>query len=250
MSFPTTHWSRLAIATLHGEGDARIALEQLCRDYWRPVYGYICWRGLGEGEAEDLTQEFMLHVIETSLFRRADRLRVQFRSFLLGALVRFLWDARDKRNALKRGGGVRHVSTEVWEMAGGPDQPAVAGPGAAVFDREWGLTLLERALECVRARFDEAGRAADFALLKGFLPGGGQDSSYERAAREMGLSVPAFKSEVHRLRVRFREVIREEVARGVSAPHEVELEMAHLGQVLMDKGTDLEQALKPEPAKS
>jgi len=244
MSFPTTHWSQLALATLHGEETARSALEKLCRSYWRPVYCFVCSRGYDGSEAEDLTQEFMLHILNTSLFRRADRLRGQFRSFLLGALVRFLCDARDRRNAQKRGGLVLHVCVENEEVPG-PEYSLLPDIQAAVFDREWALNLMERALEQVRADFVEAGRLTEFGMLKSFLPGGGANCSYELAAENMGISVPAFKSEVHRLRLKFREIVRSEVARTVSAPHEIELELVHLGRVLMDKSTNLTQTMKP-----
>ena len=238
MAFPTTHWSRLAKATLHGEPEARAALEGLCRAYWRPVNEFIRWRSVTRGDAEDLTQEFMLHIIEKSLFKRADRLRGQFRSFLLGALVRFLSDATDRRNATKRGGAAQHVSLERSELPPPSDDVSLSGPGAVLFDREWALTLLETALERLRTQYAEAGRAGDFASLKDFLPGGVADSSYATAAQRIGLSIPALKSEVHRLRGRLRQIIRTEVSRTVSAPHEVEMEIAHLGEVLMDKGSE------------
>ena len=112
MYFPTTQWTLLAQASLNGETAARQALEDLCRRYWSPLYHFIRARGFGETEAEDLTQEFILHLIEHSTLQRVDRLRGRFRSFLCGALVRFLADDRDRRQAQKRGSGAVHISLD------------------------------------------------------------------------------------------------------------------------------------------
>jgi DNA-directed RNA polymerase specialized sigma24 family protein len=237
--FPTTHWSALARATMHGEKQARRDLEELCGCYWRPVYLFIRARGVTHAEAQDLTQEFLVHVMERSLFRRADPLQGQFRSFLLGALVRFLGDAADKRNAQKRGGTVPHVSLEQAESSLGAQQSALA------FDREWALTILENALEKARAEFAQAGREKQFEVLKTFLPGSEGAPPYEAAAVELGVSGPALKSEVHRLRRQFRQFVLEQVGRTVSAPHEIEAEVQHLQQVLMDKGSQFRTGKKP-----
>jgi RNA polymerase sigma-70 factor (ECF subfamily) len=238
MAFPTTHWSALAKATLHGESRAKEALEELCRRYWPPIFQFIRSRGFSASEAEDLTQEFIIHVIERSLFTRADPLRGQFRSFLLGSLVRFLGDAADRQNARKRGGTVQHLSLDSQEdfQHNLPLAPAAA---VTLFDREWAMAVLETALARMRSDYTASGRAQHFACLKDFLPGGAGTASYETAAHQVGLSLAAFKSEVHRLRLRLRELIRAEVAQTVSAPHEIEAEIAHLGRVLMDKGSQL-----------
>src|SRR5215212_4913074 len=109
MYFPTTHWSLLAKASLSGQMPAREALEELCRRYWSPLRQFIRWRGYTESEADDLTQEFVLHLLKHSTLNKADRLRGRFRSFLLGALTRFLADERDRRQAQKRGRGLAHL---------------------------------------------------------------------------------------------------------------------------------------------
>jgi RNA polymerase sigma-70 factor (ECF subfamily) len=224
---------------MHGEKQARSDLEELCGCYWRPVYLFIRARGVGHAEAQDLTQEFLVHVVEKSLFRRADRLQGQFRSFLLGALVRFLGDAADKRNAQKRGGTVPHVSLDQVESA------AVAQESAVAFDREWALTILESALEKVRAEFAGENRERQFGVLKSFLPGSEGAPAYEAAAAQLGISVAALKSEVHRLRRQFRQSVLEQVGRTVSAPHEIEVEVQHLQAVLMDKGSQFPSGKKP-----
>ena len=238
MYFPTTHWSLLAKATLHGETEARSALAELCASYWRPINQFVRSRGFGEAEAEDLTQDFLLHVLEKSVFTRANRLQGKFRSFLLGALVRFLGDALDRRNALKRGGDLQRVSLEVVEVNGELADAFPGSDGVTAFDREWALTILEAALRNLRDEYMAAQREGAFCVLKHFLPGESAPLSYETASAQLGLSLPAFKSEVHRLRRRLRMLVRERVAQTVSAPHEIDDEMAHLQQVLMDKESE------------
>jgi DNA-directed RNA polymerase specialized sigma24 family protein len=249
MDFPTTHWSVLAKATLHGEADARAALEVLCQRYWGPVNAFIRFQGLTETEAKDLTQEFMLHVIQKSIFTRADRLQGKFRSFLLGALARFLSDALDRRNALKRGGLIPHIGFEQIESGKDLQHLSKELPAVTAFDREWAVTVLETALDQLRSEFAQAGREEDFNVCKNFLPGASGTSSYESAAARLGMSIPAFKSEIHRIRRRLRSLVRGEISRTVSAPHEIESEMAHLSQVLMDRGSELTQTKRnfPEP---
>jgi RNA polymerase sigma factor (sigma-70 family) len=233
MLFPTTHWSLLAKASVNGDSESSKALEELCRRYRQPAYLFIVSRGVSGAEAEDLTQEFLVHLIEKSTFRRADRMRGRFRSFLLGALVRFLSDKSDARTALKRGGSVDHISFDAGQEF---EESVELRDEAMKFDREWALTILERALERVREEYQE--KPEVLAILKRFLPGSAEQPTYDEAARGMGISVGALKSEIHRLRQRFRGLMREEVAQTVSAPHEIEEEMAHLQRVLMDRSND------------
>jgi RNA polymerase sigma-70 factor (ECF subfamily) len=248
MDFPTTHWSVLAKVTLHGEADARAALELLCQRYWAPIHTFIRFHGMTDAEAQDLTQEFMLHIIQKSIFTRADRLQGRFRSFLLGALARFLADAADRRQALKRGGKTPHVSFE--EVETGTDFEAISSqlPSVTAFDREWALTILETALDRLRSDYSQSGREGDLEVWKHFLPGAAVTCSYESAAERLGISVAAFKSETHRLRRRLRTLVRDEIARTVSAPHEIESEMAHLSQVLMDRGSQFGELTRNFPA--
>jgi DNA-directed RNA polymerase specialized sigma24 family protein len=241
MHFPTTHWSVLAQATLHGEAGAQQALEELCHRYWSPLKQYIRLRGYDQAEAEDLTQEFLLHLLEHSTLEKADPQVGRFRSFLLGALARFLADHYDKRQALKRGGGAQHLSIEAERK----DIAADFDPGELAFDREWALVILENAFRGVQADFQPDGAAPRFEVLRRFLPGALEVPTYEQAAAQLGLSLPALKSELHRLRQRFKALIRQEIANTVSAPHEIDAEMEHLQQVLMHRGNDLAGSLKP-----
>jgi RNA polymerase sigma-70 factor (ECF subfamily) len=244
MYFPTTQWTLLAQATLSGETAGRAAMEDLCRRYWSPLYQFIRARGHNETEAKDLTQEFLLHLVEHSTLQKADRSRGKFRSFLCGALVRFLADAYDKRQAQKRGGGALHVELDsTAEQLG-----AISNPDELVFDREWALVILENALRTVEQQFK--GAANQFTVLRQFLPGSIAVPSYDDAATQLGLNLPALKSELHRLRQRFKSAVREEVAATVSAPHEIDQEMDHLQNVLMNRGIDWGTGQKPSPPNS
>jgi DNA-directed RNA polymerase specialized sigma24 family protein len=243
MYFPTTHWSLLARASLNGETPSRQALEELCRRYWSPLQQFIRLRGFTDAEAQDLTQEFILHLIEHSTLQKADRLRGRFRSFLMGSLTRFLGDEYDRRRAQKRGSGAAHLSLDDAKHG----LPSNAGPDASFFDREWALVILENALRAVQSEYAAAGADKQFAVLRTFLPGSLAVSSYEEAAAKLGLSLPALKSELHRLRQRFKLLVRQEVANTVSAPHEIDEEMTYLQQVLMDRGHDFAVESKPQP---
>lgn len=244
MYFPTTQWTLLARATLSGESAGRQALEDLCHRYWSPLYQIIRARGYNEAEAKDLTQEFLLHLVEHSTLQKADPSRGKFRSFLCGALVRFLADAYDKRQAQKRGGGLPHVELD----SAAEELGAISTPDELVFDREWALVILENALQAVGRDFK--GGESQFTVLRQFLPGSIAVPSYDQAATELGLNLPALKSELHRLRQRFKAAVREEVAATVSAPHEIDQEMNHLQQVLMNKGIDWNIGRKPSPPDS
>jgi RNA polymerase sigma-70 factor (ECF subfamily) len=173
-----------------------------------------------------------------------DRQKGLFRSFLLGALTRFLCDDFDRRNAQKRGKGVTHVSVDVVEV------PATDTTDTVSFDREWALVILENVLLKVRKEFERDEDPNRFAVLRKFLPGALETPTYEQAAAELALSVAAVTSEVHRLRQRFKVLLREEVARTVSSPHELAGEMAHLRTVLMDRGNDLGPSQKGLQANS
>ncbi len=236
MHFPTTHWSLLAKATLDGETKSRAALEELCRRYWRPLNDFIQSRGHSAAEADDLTQAFLLHIIERSVFRRADQRRGRFRSFLLGALSRFLGDERDRRAAQKRGGQAVHMSLE--EEGAEEAIGVVSTEESFRFDRAWAVTILRASLALAQDEYRMEGRETLFASLSSFLPGTNQTPSYDQAAAICGLSPAAFNSELHRLRRRVRELTRDEVMQTVSAPHEIEEELEHLKRVLMDRGTE------------
>jgi RNA polymerase sigma-70 factor (ECF subfamily) len=230
MEFPATEWSLLTRATLNGESAAAASLAEFCRRYREPVVRFICRRGAPVSEAEDLAHDFMLHVMEKSVLRRADPARGRFRSFLIGALVRFLRDANQSRRAQKNGGEHPPLSLDELETRG--VEPSVPSEDAAAFDREWALTLLHLTLEELRNDYVLAGQAADYGVLSAYLPGSVASPPYEESAAKLGQPLSAFKTEVHRLRKRFRERLQREVAATISSPEDIESEFSYLGQVL------------------
>jgi RNA polymerase sigma-70 factor (ECF subfamily) len=244
MSFPSTHWNLLAQARQDESVQSRKALEALCGRYWGPIHTFIRARSIPDPEAQDLTQDFMVQLLRNSFFSRGDRLRGRFRSFLLGALVRFLADAADKQSALKRGGGREHLSMDNPDFIELEATSSAAGP-ARSFDREWALTILESSLERLRTEYSQPRRAELFGTLKQFLLGTAELPAQSETAELVGISVPALKSEVHRMRRRFRELVRDEVAQTVAAPHEIEAELAHLQSVLADRSWELAWELQP-----
>ncbi len=246
MYFPSTHWSLLAKATLDGQTEGQSALGELCGRYWYPLKHFIRSRGYSEVEAEDLTQEFLLHLLEHSTLRRPDPLRGKFRSFLLGALANFLSHERERRLAQKRGGLQPHVSLETVDEKGGVPSPRLPDSQEAEFDRTWALTVVRASLERVERAYVEAGQEGLFAILRSFLPGGTPLPSYDEAAAMAGLSVAALNSQVHRMRRQFRDAVCLEVTATVSAPHEIDEEIGYLYRVLMDRGTDFRDSLKAE----
>jgi RNA polymerase sigma-70 factor (ECF subfamily) len=230
VEFPTTQWKLLADATLHGDAAAAVALAEFIRRYRGPVVQVIRIRGWPAAEVEDLAHDFFIHMMERSTLRRFDANRGRFRSYLLGALIRFLRDARERQTALKRGGTLLPVTLESAEFSG--DGAATPPPEAAAFDQQWALDLLALTLAALAAEYAQRGRAAEFAILRAYVPGGIQPPPYEESATTLGLPLAAFKTEVHRLRKRFRLLLREQIAATVGSREEVEAEFLYLRQVL------------------
>jgi RNA polymerase sigma-70 factor (ECF subfamily) len=232
VEFPTTQWTLLADATLHGDATAAQALAEFIRRYRGPVVQLVRIRGWPAAEVEDLAQDFLVHVMEKSTLRRFDANRGRFRSYLLGALVRFLGDARERQTAVKRGGAIPPVTLESAEYQG--DLAATPPPDAAAFDQQWALDLLALTLAALAAEYAQRGRTADFAILRAYVPGGIQPPPYEESATALGVPLAAFKTEVHRMRKRFRLLLREQVAATVGSHEEVEAEFLYLRQVLQE----------------
>ncbi len=234
MQFPTTRWDELAQASLHGDSSARRALDEFCRRYWEPVYAFIRWKGHAEEEAADLTQDFFLNFVETRSWRRADRDRGKFRTFLLGALTHRLAKARAHQMRLKRGGETPPISLEEASDGAGDGMalPSVLPAEAAHFDREWAIRVLGVALEATREEYAAKGKGRFYETLRVFLTATRTPPSYETAAGELGVGLAAVKTEIHRLRQALRAALRAEIARTVSAPHEIDDEFRHLRTVL------------------
>jgi len=227
--FVTTHWSVVLSAGRNDTTRARAALEQLCRSYWHPLYVYVRGAGYSREEAEDLTQEFFARLLAHNAVARADPARGRFRSFLLASLKHFLANEWEKARARKRGGGAQLLPLEFDTAETRYAQPVAPGdtPDRA-YDRQWALSLLEVVLGRLRREYREAGREDMFADLKDTLGGGRSEIPYRELGARMGLSEGAVKVAAHRLRQRYRELLREEIANTVAGPEEVEEELKHL----------------------
>lgn len=232
MIFPTTHWTLLAEATLNGDTRGRSALETMCREYNKPVFAVLRARGFDVNEAEDLTQQFFLELFETQAWKRADREKGRFRSFLLGVLTHMLqheWTARMRQ---KRGGGMTPESIDAVRERGEEPAASDASHSEMVFDREWAFHLIKTAFAKLEADFSRSGRDAEFTVLRRFLPGVEKPLRYDEAAQLLGKNEGTVKSLVHRMRDDYRAALRGLVARTVSAAHEVDEELAYLHEVL------------------
>lgn len=224
MEFPTTPWTVLAGATLHGDGIAAAALERFYVLYHRPVLAVVIARGMNVEASRDITQSFFVHLMENGTLRRAEREKGRFRSFLYGALRHFMADDFDRNTAAKRGGGAVVLPLNEHDSTAGP----ASDDETHQFDRAWALAIMERALADVQASLPPE----VYAAVKAFLPGSQAPPTGASAAAAAGLSEEALRSRIHRVRLRIRSFIRHEISRTVSAPHEIDDEMAWLFQVL------------------
>jgi RNA polymerase sigma factor (sigma-70 family) len=231
--FPTTRWTLVLSAGDPQRKDARSALASLCENYWYPLYAYLRRRGYPADQAQDLTQEFFMRVLEGRYLDRADPEKGRFRSFILTSLRFFVADQEDRERAHKRGGTVMPL-----EFSSGEEryqrEPAHDQTPERIFERRWALSVLDRVVERLRAEFVQHGRPEHFERLKVFLLGQ-SDAPYSKLAREMNTSEGALKVAIHRLRKRYRELFRQEIADTVADPAEVESELRYLAAVLTRK---------------
>ena len=229
-SFPTTSWSRLRVAGESG-AEGRDALADLCSDYWPPIFAYLQRRGFSETDAQDLTQGFFLHLLEHRTTRRAQAGRGKFRSFLLGALKNYLANEAQRAQRQKRGAGYEILSLDDPLLAF--NEPSCESDASRSYEESWAQEVMNHALDRLREKF--AGRSELFSALQGFLGGAGNGPSLDEAAGALGLSEGALRTAVSRLRKQFGEQLRLEIARTVSAPHEIEEEFQCLRAVLSAK---------------
>lgn len=227
--FDTTRWSLVAAA---GSGQSQVAneaLNELCRAYWRPIYAEIRRRGHGPVDAQDLAQEFFARMLRRDAFGKADREKGRFRTYLLGSLDYFLVDEWRGKNAQKRGGGVVLVpfiegEVEAWFQK----QPAHGSTPAEMFDQNWAVVLMDRALEALRDEYRVTGRENVFAAVEPFLTADSGEDGYAGVCEQIGLTPQAFAVAVHRVRRRFRHCVCAQVEMTVADPSEVAAEMKHL----------------------
>lgn len=227
--FVTTRWSVVARAGGDDPGASEAALAELCGAYWYPLYAYARRRGHAPEEAEDLTQAFFARLLEKNYVVGAQEEKGRFRAFLLVAMKRFMADEWGRQHAQKRGGFRATVSI---------DQGAAESRLAAemshdqspdlLFDRQWALTLLDRVRSRLRDEYVASGRAALFEHLEGWLARDEAASPHAEIATRLGITVPAVKMAVRRLRSRYRELLREEIGQTVAAPEDIDGEVRHL----------------------
>ncbi len=212
---------------------ARDALSKLCGSYWYPLYAYVRRRGSSPEDAEDLTQEFFARFLEHKWVERADREKGRFRTFLLSAMNHFLANEWDKAQAQKRGGGVRLLPLEFnTAETRYAHEPADRATPEQHFERRWAVTLLEQVLKRLGTEYEQDGKGELFAALNPCLVGDKTTHPYAELGTKLGLGEGAVKSAVHRLRQRYRQLLREEIAQTVAGPGEAEEELRHLFTVL------------------
>jgi RNA polymerase sigma-70 factor (ECF subfamily) len=227
--FATTHWTVVLAAGRQSTPQAERALEELCRTYWYPLYAYVRRQGHAKEDAEDLTQGFFARFLERNYLEGLTSEKGRFRAFLLASLKHFLANERDRAGRAKRGGLAPPLSLD-WQDADLRYQIEAADQLSPdkFYDRTWAMMLLERVIARLREESVAEGKARLFEQLKPFLMVGKGAIPYPQAAAELGLSEGAARVAVHRLRKRYRELLRQEVAQTLSDPAQVEEEMRAL----------------------
>jgi RNA polymerase sigma-70 factor (ECF subfamily) len=235
--FTTTHWSlvQAARADEAGRTRARLALEELCRAYWYPLYAFVRFSGHSADDAQDLTQSFFARIIEKGGFAAADPERGRFRSYLLGAMKHFLANEWHRARAQKRGGGAGFLELDALDPeARYALEPAGESDPDAGFDREWAREAIARAMKRLRTEMDARGKGELFAALRGSLTG--DEPPRKETAARLEMTEGALKTAVHRLRQRFGDLLRGEIAETVVDPSDVDAEMRHLLAALRGNG--------------
>jgi RNA polymerase sigma-70 factor (ECF subfamily) len=231
--FATTHWTVVLAAGRGGSQQAEVALEELCRTYWYPLYAYVRRHGHAREDAEDLTQGFFARLLEKNYLEGVTSERGKFRAFLLVALKRFMANEWDRANRQKRGGGVVPLSLD-WQDAETRYQinPADHLSPDKLYDRAWAVVVLERVITRLRDEHSGDGKGELYEQLKSFLMMGASEIPYGRAATDLKMTEGAVRVAVHRLRKRYREMLREEIAQTLANPASADEEMQALFSAL------------------
>ena len=238
-AFMTTRWSLILSGAdwRNGDREIREALAELCQIYWRPIFFFIARRGYSPQDAEDLTQDFFVHILRGNWLQKADPARGRFRSLLLKSLQNFLNDAVDRSNSRKRGGGISFISWDAW-IAEDPSHLSLtwearnSWPAERLFDAAWAATMVRRALRRLYEECERKGRRRVFEVLSTYLSAERDDLSYATLARKLHVSESLVKKLVYRMRQRFRMLLREEVRETVADPADVDGELRHLCSLL------------------
>jgi len=234
-AFATTHWSVVAACACDNE-TADAALARLCHDYWPPLYTFARRRGNSRSDAQDLVQGFFAYLLRSKVYAQTDRTKGKFRSFLLASFKNYMTDSWDRARASKRGGDYEFVllDREIDAVeALYTDQPSgITLDEEQQYERAWAAALVTRALERIRAEFTNGSKARVFSALRPFLTGGVGLPSHEAVAKQLDMPIDTFRSHLARLRARYREFVREEVARTIGLADDVDEELRHLRRIL------------------
>jgi RNA polymerase sigma-70 factor (ECF subfamily) len=225
----TTQWSQVLAARDGSDTQARAALESLCQTYWQPLYAYIRHQGSDPDEARDLTQGYFAEFLEKDFLADVNPDKGRFRSFLLASLRNFLSHERERSRALKRGGGALTLSfdTQAGETRYA-SQPTEAMTPVEVYEHRWAITVLDRAMDRLEAESQEAGSWPQFQQLRQYLTSAEPQVPYGEAAEALGMSEGAIRTAVHRLRKRYGQALRAEIAQTVANPADTDGEVRHL----------------------
>ncbi|MGA9450093.1 MAG: RNA polymerase sigma factor [Verrucomicrobiia bacterium] len=226
--FATTHWTVVLAAGRRSTPQSNGALEELCRTYWFPLYAYVRRRGHTKEDAEDLTQAFFARFLAKNYLEGLSAERGRFRAFLLAALKHFLANEWDRSQRLKRGGGETPLSLD-WQTADTKFQVAVNEPSPdKAFDREWALVLLAKVIERLQKECESDAKATLFEQLKIFLTAGKDGTAQAEVAKALGMEEGAVRVAIHRLRKRYRHLLRDEIAQTLADHADVDEEMRAL----------------------
>ena len=234
--FHTTRWTLVLDSAHEQTQTGRAALAALCQIYWYPLYIFARRRGHSPPEAQDLTQGFFLHLLEHRALSRVDRLKGEFRSFLLACFQNYLSVEAQRARTLKRGGQCQVISFDLENAENRYRlEPADDLTAEKILEARWALTLLDHAMAVLRQEYVSRGKELIFDTLKGFVGIGETtpETSYHEAAEALGMRVGTVKTLIHRLRKRYLAVVREEVARTVSDPAEIDGEIRALCEALI-----------------
>ena len=233
--FVTTRWSIVLSSVDSGisSQSAQEALTQLCQVYWRPIFAFVCRRGHSVTDAQDLTQDFFVTLLEGKLLRRANPERGRFRALLLKALSDFLKDAAARARTRKRGGGLQFVSWDEWAAEAPsrlsiPQEALASWPAERIFDLRWAATVVERALRRLEEECERHGRRRVFDALSGLLIAERSEVSLADLARRLGSTEVLVKRLLHAMRERYRALLRAEVADTVETPDSIDEEVRYL----------------------
>jgi DNA-directed RNA polymerase specialized sigma24 family protein len=233
--FQTTHWTLvLRAGETQSDTSTQKALSNFCEAYWPPLYAFLRHRGHASPEAQDLVQGFFAHLLEQNTLSRADQEKGKLRTFLLGSLQNFLFNEYDRANALKRGGGQKVLSIDEHLLEAEASMMGTSHmTDAHCYDLVWASNVVKRAWQQLQDGFETEGKAEWLEVLRPFVAGGGEAPlSQEKAAAKLGVPIATLRTWLSRLRQRYREALRIEVANTVSDPAEVDQELHYLYQVL------------------